>query len=149
MINVTFSENMSGTYERLDEPGVLRPFRFHVDALGGLPGTLLTGRVRASGHVEAEDLAEHAAIEGEMVMRPWVARFVRYEFAFTADDGRRFRYAGQKRIRHLRPVSTWTTLPGTLFGPDGEEWATSVTRFDPRELASFLMSYRLRASGRP
>lgn len=143
MTHLAFEETMSGTWERRDEPGTARPFRFHVEALGNALVAAATGKVRASGWVEAEGLARHAAIEGEMWMRPWVRRYVRYAFSFEGDDGTRYRFDGRKRIRHLRPLSTWTTLPGTLYDAEGKPVATSVTYFDLRELVPFLLSFRL------
>ena len=99
--------------------------------------------MKATGYVEAEGMADRAAFEGVMVVEPMLRRRIHYSFNFEGDDGSRYRYAGHKTIRHLDPVSSWTTLRGSIFDSAGQEVATSTTRFDPRELWRFLRSYEL------
>jgi len=142
-----FSENMYGSYTRSDEPEVERSFRFHFDVIShDLWRTLRDGRAEATGYVEAERLAKHAPLKGFIVIKPLIARVIRYEFDFTGDDGAAYHYAGQKTIRHLNPASTWTTLPGALYRDDASEFAESTTRFDMDELIPFLRSFRVTTS---
>ena len=138
-----FSENMYGSYQTVKEPAGERRFCFHFDVVSrDLWKTLRDGRAEATGSVEAEALAEHSPLEGFIIIKPLVSRLIRYEFDFTADDGASYHYAGQKTIRHLRPITTWTTLPGAIYDADAEEVARSVTRFDLAEMLPFLRSFR-------
>jgi len=138
-----FSENMYGSYRAVKEPAGERHFCFHFDVVSrDLWRTLRDGRAEATGTVEAEGLATHAPLEGFIIIKPLLSRLIRYEFDFTGDDGVSYHYAGQKTIRHLRPIATWTTLPGAIYDADAEEFARSVTRFDLGEILPFLWSFR-------
>ena len=143
-LGVAFNENMYGTYRRLDNGAGEQPFVFHVDALStDLFQTLRDGRVQTSGFVEAPGLATHSSIRGFMIIKPAIRRIVRYEFDFTADDGQLLHFAGEKTIRHLSPMRTWTTLPGSIHDASGREIAHCVTRFRVEELGTFLRTFRL------
>jgi hypothetical protein len=138
-----FSENMYGSYRPVKQPAGERRFRFHFDVVSrDLWKTLRDGRAQATGTVEAEDLATQSPLEGFIVIKPLVTRLIRYEFDFTGDDGVSYHYAGEKTIRHLHPITTWTTLPGAIYDADAKEFARSVTRFDLGELLPFLRSFR-------
>ena len=143
-LGLRFQENMYGHYEVLEgEAGRKRRFDFHWEAeTRDLLGSLRDGRGEGTGWVEAEGLAEHAGLEGFMVVKPLVQRFIRYEFHFIGDDGRRYCFKGQKAIRHLHPASTWTTLPGEIFDDQGKVWARSLSRFRFGEALPFLLSFR-------
>jgi hypothetical protein len=91
--------------------------------------------------VEAEGLAMRARIEGFLIVKPLLSRFIRYQLDFIGDDGARYRYAGQKTIRYTDPVRTWTTLPGAIYDERGDMIGESMLRFDPRTLGSFLRSF--------
>jgi len=138
-----FNENMYGSYRMPPETGPERRFMFHIDAVAGdLLQHWRDGRVDATGFVEAEGLASHAPIKGFMILAPWVARFIHYEFTFTSDDGRALRFAGEKTIRHLHPVRTWQTLPGELFDAGGNTIASVLALFDRREFLSFVRTFK-------
>jgi hypothetical protein len=138
-----FSENMYGTYTPTWENGAERRFIFHVDAFSdNLLRTLRDGKVETVGHVEAEGLAAHAPLRGFMIIKPLLARVIRYEFQFTGDDGAAYRFAGEKTIRHLHPFRTWTTLPGSIYDSGDREIAQSMVRFDRREMVPFLRSFK-------
>jgi hypothetical protein len=142
-LGLEFNENMYGTYSSVGEPELERRFAFHVDAVSrDLVRTLRDGRVEATGWVEAEGLAAHAAIHGFLIVKPLAARLIHYEFEFLGDDGSAYRFVGSKTIRHLHPMRTWTVLPGVLRDGRGTEIARSVTRFDVGELRAFLRSFR-------
>jgi hypothetical protein len=139
-----FNENMVGSYHLLREPEAARRFAFHYDVVSpGLWRTLRDGRAEAAGTVEAEGLAERAELAGFIVIRPLVARTIRYEFHFSGDDGSRYRFAGEKTIRHLHPIRTWTTLPGALYDAEDRAIAHSLSHFDLKELGPFLRSFKL------
>ena len=76
-------------------------------------------------------------------MRPVLGRIIRYEFSFTGDDGKAYRFAGQKDIRWLDPVRTWTELPGEVSDEGGRVVGRAMTYFDlKRDGLSFVRSFR-------
>jgi len=150
MVGFRFSENMYGSYRGLSGDDEPHRFDFHVDAVSDdLLQTLVDGKVKATGYVEAEGIAARSPFEGFMVVEPVRRRRIEYRFDFDGDGGRHYRYAGHKAIRHLDPVHSWTTLHGSIFDDAGHEVAVSTSRFDPKELLSFLGTYELLRSGEP
>jgi hypothetical protein len=139
-----FDETMSGTMERVDRPGERVPFSFtvHVHAPSTLQH-LRDGKATLRGTVEATGLATAAEAAGTMILRPLRGRIVRYELAFTGDDGRRYRFEGQKDIRWLDALRTWTTLPGIIRDEQDQVVARCDTRFDYKsDWLQFASSWR-------
>lgn len=139
-----FAETMSGTYARLDSPSDERRFSFTVEARAdSVTRHLRNGRAALSGVVEAEGLAAQAPLEGALTLSPVSGRFIRYEFQFTGDDGKPYRFSGQKTLSLLSPLKSSTTLPGALYDGRGTQIATCLTRFDLKgDLLPFLASWR-------
>lgn len=145
MAQMRFSEAMVGTWTP-EGDGQPRPFRFDVEA--ALPSLLrplgsVTGRL--TGIVRAEGLADGAAAVGTIEVSPVEQRRIRYILEFCADDGRPLRVDGWKSIRWLRPLSTWTTLPSTIYDERGAVVGTSRTRFPLAETAKLIGSTRISA----
>jgi hypothetical protein len=139
----SFDETMSGVMTREDD-GKSTPFSFtvHVHAPSALQH-LRDGKADMRGTVEAPGLAAHAACEGTMTLRPVFERIVRYELAFVGDDGRRYQFAGQKDIRWLDALRTWTTLPGEITDEAGKVVARCATRFDYKsDWMQFMTSWK-------
>ena len=142
---LSFNETMSGTYEPIDAPGEKHPFKFTIDVHApSLFRHLRNGKAELAGTVEAPPLTESSHLTGQITIRPIGGRFIRYEFEFVGDDGKRYTFAGQKDIEWLDLLRTWTTLPGEIR--DGERVvATCDTRFDLKgDGVAFLRSFRLR-----
>jgi|SRR5579883_854339 len=140
MTGFEFRETMSGTWTR---DGIERPFAFTVRVRQ--PSLLRYLRERSAtieGHVDASGLASHAVVAGTIVIDPLLGRRIRYEFAFTGDDGRGYRFAGQKDVALRSFVATMTTLPGEIVDERGGPVGTALVKFDPRDLPSFLGSFR-------
>ena len=67
-----------------------------------------------------------------------------YDFSFTANDGRDYRFHGQKDVTVIALHDTMTTLPASLYDASGAEIGRAVLRFDVRsDLRSFLKSWKL------
>jgi hypothetical protein len=139
-----FEETMAGTMERVDRPGETTPFAFSVRVeVPSLVGHLRDRKATLRGTVEAPGLATAATATGTMLLRPVRGRIIRYELAFTGDDGRRYRFAGEKHIRWLDPLRSWTTLPGEITDDAGRTIARCQTRFDLRsDWLQFAGSWR-------
>lgn len=137
-----FAETMSGTWT--DRAGVERPFQFRVAVRSGPLGEFRrTALAAMEGTVDAGGLATDQPLHGTLEMRPLLGRVLRYEFEFTGDDGKPYRFAGQKDIRWLDPLRTWTELPGEVQDGDGRVVGRALTRFDlRRDGLAFMRSFR-------
>lgn len=144
MAGFTFAETMSGTWTPADDVSIARPFSFTVRVHSGPLSSFRRDQVaELEGEVDALGLATAAPVVGTMTLRPFLGRLIRYEFEFDGDDGERYRFAGQKDIRWLDPLRSWTTLPGELTDEGGQVIGTASTRFHLRRDAwTFLRSWR-------
>ncbi len=139
-----FAETMSGTVEWDDEPGTRHPLRFDIVASAASTREhLATGLAALRGTIHAPPLAKAAPAEGTITIRPIGQRVIKYALKFVGDDGKRYELVGQKDIRWLAPLASWTTLPAEIVDADRRRVATCMTRFDYRhDWWSFLRSFR-------
>lgn len=139
-----FSETMAGEWTPSDgSPGPLG-FEVTADAPEGLlPIAVGTVDGRLTGRLWAEGLAKDAPAIGTIEISPVAQRRIRYTLDFDADDGRRCRFDGWKSIRWTRPLSTWTTLPGTVTEENGAVLGTAMLRFAMRDTGSLVGSTRM------
>lgn len=138
-----FAEAMVGTWRR---PGGSEdlPIRFDVTAdTETLLKPLGTVTGRLSGRLSAGGLVEDAAATGTIEVSPVEHRRIRYTLDFADAGGRPYRFDGWKSIDWLRPLATWTTLPGTLYDPAGEVVGTATLRFPLQATPSLAASMRL------
>ena len=137
-----FRETMAGTYRRDD--GVERAMQFSVTArAGSLLDHLRDRKAKLDGEVTMEGFATARPLDGEITIDPLIGKLIRYEFAFEADDGVRYRFVGQKDVTLKDPVGSMTTLPGQILALDGKRIATAALKFDKKDLPSFLGTWRL------
>lgn len=139
-----FAETMAGTIEWDAEPGVKRPFRFEITAeADSTRQHLRDGKARIQGVVYAPPLADNADAAGTITIRPLGQRIIRYELEFVGDDGTPYVFVGQKDIRYLAPLRTFTYLPAEILDGDLRRVATCETRFDLKaDWWGFLRSFR-------
>lgn len=139
-----FAETMTGTY-RLDADRIERAARFTVDLeTDDALAYLANGRSRLVGRLALDGLATDVPIEGFLEIAPLLKR-LRYEFAFVADDGRRYRFAGQKDRSLRRLLHSLTTLRGELLAADGARVGEATFAFDVRrDLGALVTSFRPR-----
>lgn len=135
---------MSGTAEWSRQPGKRHPFRFDVTAhAASALAYLSSGVARLEGTVFAPPLTRAAKADGTITIRPLGDKVIRYELAFTADDGKRYEIIGQKDIRWLQPLTTFTTLPAEIYDLDEQKVGTCTTTFDlRRDWWKFVRSFR-------
>lgn len=140
MAGFQFSETMSGTYVR---DGQERPFTFSATARAASGWQFLRDRrAELQGTVDADGLAAGAHLEGTLTIDPLVGRIIRYEFDFLGEDGRRYRFVGQKDVKPTQPVESMTTLPAEVLDESGNVHAQANVKFHARDLVSFLSSFR-------
>jgi hypothetical protein len=143
-----FTETMRGTWSPSDGSGrrVLW-FRLDADATNAF-GYMKAGEMQLDGTFFAEGLANEVATRGRMEVQP-LRRRIAYRLEFKGDDGKAYRFVGEKRLNVLRLLSTMTTLPGEITDAHGARVGTALVRFDARrDLLPFLRTFRLAESGR-
>ena len=138
-----FAEEMAGTIEWDAAPGVQHPFKFEVTAhADSTRAHLKDGKATLRGTITAPPRASAVDTEGVITIRPLGQRIIRYELQFVGDDGKAYELVGQKDIRWLHPLRTFTYLPAEILDEDHRRVATCKTRFDLRHGWSFLRSFR-------
>ena len=143
MSGFEFRETMAGSY-RLAGDAVERPMSFTIRARSARWRSFL-GRpeVEIEGEVDAEGFADHRHLRGTLGMDPLRTRRLPYAFEFTANDGRRCRFVGEKTLSLAHLTESMTVLPGALRDEHGVEIGRALLRFDlARDLASFLKSFK-------
>lgn len=142
-----FCESMAGTWRRSagagsGDSGGRIGFEITVDTINGID---LFGSVvgEINGTFSADGLATSVPTTGTIEISPVENRQVRYKLDFVGDDAKQYRFDGWKSIRWTRPLSTWTTLPGSIYDEAGEIIGTATLRFDMRNLPAMLGSMRL------
>ncbi len=144
MVGFSFKETMEGTAQREGER-FDRPFRFEFDVRAPrLLGFFRTVVGEADGRVRLDGLAKDAAAKGSLELSPFQQKRIRYQFEFKGDDGKSYRFDGWKTINMLKPLTAWTTLPGTIYAGDGATWGTATLRFRfQQHFAPLITSFRL------
>jgi len=134
-----FRETMAGSIRLGDGPE--RRVVFHLRAaVPHLAEYLRDGRTAIDGEIFIEGLAQDAPLHGSLWIWPHRS-IIRYEFSFTASDGRELVLAGQKNVRLLDFRRTMTTLPAELRTASGEPLGQALVYFALADLPSFVRSF--------
>ena len=139
-----FAETMAGTVVWDREPGVSHPFSFSVTAVAAsVREHFANGRAQLTGEITAPPIAQAAHVEGVITIRPVGQRIIRYELAFTGDDGKRYEVIGQKDIKWREALASFTQLPAEILDEDHRRVGVCKTTFNLRaDWWSFLRSFR-------
>jgi hypothetical protein len=142
---LSFREELSGNYWRLEDPTAERAIRVELEARIRDAGAFLQSRTcTLSGLVDAEGLASRCALEGSLSFRLLEEQRSTYRFQFHGDDGSSYELCGQKEWNALAPLEAITLLPASVYDADGQEVARATLRFDVRaDWARWLTSLRL------
>jgi hypothetical protein len=145
-LGFSFEETMSGSYHLLSSQLEERAISFKLSArVTGIRQFLRDKLARVEGEVTIEGFAEQRPLEGTLALKLLDERRLTYDFTFRANDGKSYRFHGQKDVTLIAPVDTMTTLPASIYDPAGGEIARAVLRFDTRgTLLTFLRSWRAR-----
>ena len=144
MAGFEFKETMSGTW-RAPSGGPDRNIEFTITARAAhVLKHLFDRKADMDGRLRMDGFAADVPISGELVIDPLLGKKIRYEFDFVADDGKRYRFAGQKDVQFLDVVRTMTTLPGEILASDGAVVGRCDLKFDTHDLPRFLASFRPR-----
>ena len=139
-----FQETMSGTYTltgAADSPRRIS-FKSRVTAPDALRH-LRDGMAELEGTLEMEGFADDVPLAGTIEISPLRKRLIRYEFSFVGNDGRPYRFAGQKDLKLFDLIGSWTNLPASLFDQAGKEVGQVRVKFDLlNDLLPMLVSFR-------
>ena len=142
MAGFEFKETMSGSWRR-EGSSEAQPMAFTIRAHAGrLLRHLVDHKAEIEGRLQMAGFAEDVPISGELTINPLLGKKIRYEFAFEADDGKRYRFVGQKDVQFLDVVRTMTELPGEILDQQGGVIGRADLKFDTNDLPSFLASFR-------
>jgi hypothetical protein len=144
----TFSETMAGSFRPVGVGEAERPLSFSLRAeSNSLPRFAKDPYVRFAGEIDAPGLADRRPIEGTLGMDLVRTGKLPYDFRFTGNDGRRYRFVGEKTVSLRSLVTSMTDLPGAILDDAGHAIATAFVRFDlRRDLVSFLRTWKYRPS---
>jgi hypothetical protein len=99
----------------------------------------------AKGFITVGGLADKADCAGKLELMYFTKRKIRYELDFTGDDGRAYKYVGEKvNLWPWNLHKTHFTCYGTITDVEtGNIISSSVVYFPYRQLKDFVMSARL------
>ena len=117
---------MTGTFYMLSEPLAERRIELRIEAHVRDPRT---GVASVHGRIDAEGLADHAVVQGTILLKELRSRRIPYDLRFSD-----LRLVGEKDLRWLAPVVSFATLPFTIVrGPDAwTEIARGTLHLDVR-----------------
>jgi hypothetical protein len=145
-LGFSFEETMTGSYHLLSSQLDERAISFTVGArVAGIRQFLKDKLARIEGEVQVEGFSDRAPLTGTLALKLLDERRLTYDFTFRANDGKSYRFHGQKDVTLIALADTMTTLPASIYDAAGREVARAVLRFDMRgSLATFLRSWRMR-----
>ena len=140
-----FRETMSGTVRSVAAPGEARPFSFSLHARSrGVWDFLRTREVAITGELMADGFGTHCPLVGTLGLDILATGRLPYDFTFTADDKRTYRFIGEKRVKLGSLRRSMSVLPGRVLDDAGEVVGTAEVTFDiDRDLWDFLRSFRI------
>lgn len=145
MFGFRFHETMRGTYHFLDKPLDERAIAFSIAVeTRGLRDFVSTRTAEIHGNVELDGFAKKTALTGTLAFKIDERRLP-YEFTFEADDGKTYKFRGQKDFSVFSVADSISTLPASLYDAEGKERGRALVRFDLRaDTGKLLKSFRLR-----
>jgi hypothetical protein len=144
MSGFEFRETMAGTFHLASRPSVERPMSFTVRARArSLLSFLRRPEVEIEGEVDAEGFADHRHLRGTLGLDVVRTGTLPYDFQFTANDGKPYKFIGKKTVTVRDLAQSMTVLPGAIVDESGAEIGSALLRFDLRsDLIKFLSSFR-------
>ncbi len=144
-LRFSFGETMRGNYYLLAEPTSERAMSFTIRAVArGLVSFAHDPVAHIEGRVALEGFADDVPLEGSLAFRLRRQKRLTYDFSFVGNDGKPYRFRGQKDFTPLAIVESFTTLCGSLYDESKREIGRATLRFDLRsDLGKLLGSFRL------
>ncbi|MCC6644754.1 MAG: hypothetical protein IT374_04165 [Polyangiaceae bacterium] len=142
---LTFRETMAGAWSPVGAPTDQRRLSFTVRALSrSLPRFAARRVVDLDGTIDAEGLASGSRLYGTLGLDVARTGTLPYDFRFRGDDGRRYRFVGQKDVSLARLHESMTVLPAEVRDDADGKIGDATVRFDvARDLVAFLRSWKI------
>ncbi|MEM9195046.1 MAG: hypothetical protein AAGF12_38085 [Myxococcota bacterium] len=142
MLSFSVTEQLTGSFYRLDSPGEEQPLEMTAEIdVPDLRRFVIDPVAELKGQVSAASLCEAAPIRGTLTFDP-IDRHLRYEFRVDSSDDPPLTFSGDKELVARDPVGSLTVLHGSFFLGD-EELGRAVLRFRLRKsIRRFLSSIR-------
>lgn len=136
---------MAGAWTPVDAPTDQRSLSFTVRALSrSLPRFAARRVVDIDGTIDAEGLASGSKLYGTLGLDVARTGTLPYDFKFRGNDGKRYRFVGQKEVALTRLLETMTVLPAEIRDEDDHKVGDATVRFDAaRDLFTFLKSWKI------
>lgn len=142
MFGFRFRETMSGTWSPAGSTET-RNISFTITARArSWLQHLRDHETEVEGTLQMDGFARAAEVRGSLHINPLLGGVIRYQLEFAADDGKTYRLRGQKDVKVTDLVGTMTHLPARIEDGAGALVAEARLKFDPRDLPSFLGSFR-------
>jgi hypothetical protein len=145
-VGFQFRETMTGTYHMLAAPLDERAISFTIGArVEGIRRFIKDRLASIEGEVDVEGFADRRPLRGTLALKLLDERRLPYDFTFTGNDDRPYRFRGQKDLALTALADSMTVLPASLYDEEGHEIGRATLRFDVRgDLVKFLKSWKLR-----
>jgi hypothetical protein len=146
-MEVSFRLALRGSYFLLEAPADEQPLALAFEAHARPLRALLRGpSFGLGGEIDARGFADNRPLDGTLA---WAAqgavRALRYNFAFSSNEGRPHRFAGRSVLLPGARFDSLSSLSGSLFDGAGAEVGRLLARVDLRRGAgAFARSWRLR-----
>lgn len=132
MAGLRFEETLRGGFHLLADPAVELAMDLSVEIrLDGVRRFLRERTGTLKGHVTIDGFAD-GPVEGTLGLAVVAQRRLPYDFSFVANDGKRYRFRGEKDFRLLELVDPVTLLPMSLYDEESREVGRATVRFDVR-----------------
>ena len=146
MFGFELAESMTGTWHSFEDALVDRAVHISLQlTVDGLRRFALRRTIDIEGTIYAEGLAENRAVTGAIRWRLLDENRVPYVLEFEGDDGKRYRFRGQRDFFYYNAIGSLRKMDASLYDELDKEIGRAVLMFEPQlELPALLKSFRPR-----
>ena len=147
MIGLRFREQLQGSYHRIEAPLDERPLEGSFEGYLGVGAVLRNQVIPIRGEITLPGFADRAPFAGTLVLKLLREQRLPYEFAFTGNDGRPYRFFAQKNYSLLSVTDRHNLFAASIYDQSGNEEARASCLFDvARDLYDLVRSLRFSLS---
>ena len=139
-----FHELLIGTYHLFEKPFEERNVRLTIAArVSGVRNFARNKSAQLTGEITLDQLAAASSIEGTLRLDFTQQYRIPYDIAFRGDDGKRYRFYGERDLRLVNLPDAIAILPGGIYDENGTEIGRTILRGDlSRDVLESLRSFR-------
>lgn len=132
MAGLRFEETLRGGFHFLDHPEAELPMDLSVQVrIDGVRRFAKERTGTVGGHLTIEGFTD-GPFEGAVGLAVVARRRLPYDFSFVAQNGKTYRFRGEKDLTILELAEPVTLLPMSLYDEAGREVGRATVRFDVR-----------------